>query len=260
MRHDAGASERKMMDSQIKSGTPIVFFPALGCDSRLGRRHHDLPHPIRWARWAACDGIGDFGRYARKVAATVDIPEECFFAGTSLGGLVALHLAREFKPRGVILIGSMRSSAGVAPLMRWLARNLLPKVPDHKVHLDWLPRWFVKNRFGLSWRPHVELLLEMVRSHRGSDLRRLCELALSVPEPVEPGCPVLSIHGTHDRTLNCFEDETDVALHGAGHFISLTHPAEVNEAIRNFVEMVELELWREGLYHTLLSRRAARTN
>lgn len=239
--------------------TPIIFFPALGCDSRLGHRHHDLPHPIQWARWVRAGEHDHFDRYASRVAATVDIPEDCFFAGTSLGGLVALHLARKLKPRGVILIGSMRSSAGVNPLMKWLAKNLLPRLPDSKVHLDWAPRWFVKSRFGLSWNPHVNLLLDMVRSHHGSDLRHLIRLALSVRDPIEPGCPVLSIHGTEDKTLTCFEDETDVPLHGAGHFVSLTHPAEVNEAIRNFVEMVESGLWREGLYHTLLSRRPEQT-
>jgi pimeloyl-ACP methyl ester carboxylesterase len=255
MRHAADASEDESMESQTKSGTPIIFFPALGCDARLGRRHHDLSCPIRWAQWMPCLDGDDFDSYAAKVAATIEIPEDCFFAGTSLGGLIALNLARRFKPRGVILIGSMRSSAGVAPLMKWLAKNLLPRVPDHKVHLDWVPRWIVKNRFGLSWGPHADLLLDMIRSHRGSDLRHLCRIALSVRDPIEPGCPVLSIHGTQDRTLSCFEDETDVPLHGAGHFISLTHPAEVNEAIRNFVDMVESELWREGLYHTLLANR-----
>ena len=240
-------------------GIPIIFFPALGCDSRLGRRHHDLAFPVHWARWVPVGDQDDFDGYAEKVAATVEIPEDCYFAGTSLGGLVALHLARRLKPRGVILIGSMHSSAVVAPAMQWLVNSVIRFMPDTLVHLDWMPRWVVDRQFGLTADPHVELLLDMVRQHHGSDLRRLCQLALSVPRPIEPACPVLSIHGTEDKILSYFEDEIDIPIRGAGHFISLTHPGEVNRAIRNFVEMVDGGVWRESLYHTLLGSRLQKT-
>lgn len=235
------------------NGTPIIFFPALGCDARLGRRHHELPFPIRWARWLPVRHVDDLPSYAERVAATVEIPEDCYLAGTSLGGLIALHLARRIKPRGVILIGSMRSSAGVAPAMARLVNWVIRFAPEFFVNLDCVPRPIVERQFGISSDGHVGLLRSMVRRHRGSHLRKLCRLALSVDRMIDPGCPVLSIHGTKDRILNYFEDETDVPLHGAGHFISLTHADEVNEAILNFRKMVESGLWSEGLYHALLS-------
>ena len=153
----------------------------------------------------------------------------------------------------------MRSSVGVAPAMRWLVNSVISRLPERYVNLDWVPRSAVRRQFDLSWTPHIELLQDMVRRHRGSDVRRLCRLALTVPEPIEPGCPVLSIHGTGDKILSYFEDEIDVPIHGAGHFISLTHPAEVNAAISNFIEMVDTGLWRESLYHTLLAGRFQKT-
>jgi len=247
------------MDIRHIERPPIVFFPALGCDSRLGRRHGELPVPIRWARWLPVQDIDDLPSYAERVAATVEIPEDCYLAGTSLGGLVALHLARRLRPRGIILIGSMRSSAGVAPPMRNLVNWIIRFAPDLFVNLDWIPRPIIERQFGIFADGHIALLRDMVRRHRGQDLRRLCRLAVSVPEPIDPGCPVLCIHGTKDRILSHFEDETDVALAGAGHFISLTHADHVNKAIANFVEMVESGRWSEGLYHALLASKTQET-
>jgi pimeloyl-ACP methyl ester carboxylesterase len=52
----------------------------------------------------------------------------------------------------------------------------------------------------------------------------------------EPGppldVPIFQIHGRRDHVLPVAHTRPDVIVEGAGHVLSLTHPADVNEFLR----------------------------
>jgi pimeloyl-ACP methyl ester carboxylesterase len=48
--------------------------------------------------------------------------------------------------------------------------------------------------------------------------------------------PSIQIHGNRDMLLPIKLTKPDVIVEGGGHLLSLTHPNQVNEIIKNFVE------------------------
>lgn len=168
--------------------------------------------------------------YSRRMAKL--LPKDAFIGGISFGGIIALEVSRILRPRGCILISSIR-------------------------HPRELPPWF------RIWRPFggspSSAVLRMIggaaslvpRSARTASMARATKLkgdrgnwhhwATSAvldwkPKPLGDFCPILQIHGTADTTFPIRYVRPDVSITGGSHALPLSHPDQVAAAIRLFVE------------------------
>lgn len=170
--------------------------------------------------------------YASRMAKL--IPSNSFIAGVSFGGLVALEMARILRPRGCILISSIR-------------------------HHRELPPWFrICHVFGGS---RSSLLLQMIgtfaswvpKSVRTSSTLRATKLAGSSgnwhrwatsavidwrSEPAFDCCPILQIHGTADTTFPIRYTHPGVTVPEGRHALPISHPTETANAILAFQRRV----------------------
>src|SRR3954469_9497350 len=100
----------------------IIFFTGLGCDERMVAPHRSIDADIDFAPWIDPLPEESLFAYARRMAAAIDVSTPFYLAGISLGGMVALEVARVHRPLGLILLSTCRSRAGVPWPQRLIAQ------------------------------------------------------------------------------------------------------------------------------------------
>ena len=166
--------------------------------------------------------------FAGRIAA--QLPSDCFVAGTSFGGIVALEVARIVKARACFLIGSIRGPDQLPP---------------------WLRMW------RLLGREHCDRLLRMAgnlaaavpRCVRISSTVRLKKLSGSAgswhrwaitsvltwrPRP-DASVPIVQIHGDADTTFPICYVTPDIVVRHGKHALCMSHPQDVADAINAFI-------------------------
>src|SRR3546814_1935076 len=129
----------------------IYLLPGMGADHRLFSRL-DLPglNPkvLQWVPPGEGDSLGD---YAKKLQPQITSTEDAVLLGVSLGGMLAVELARLARFRKIILISSAKTcleipfyfrKAGKAGWHRWITADRLVRMrsEEHTSELQSLMR------------------------------------------------------------------------------------------------------------------------
>jgi pimeloyl-ACP methyl ester carboxylesterase len=208
----------------------LVLFAGLGADERLFAPQRRLRAAIEVVRWIDPLPRESFAGYGRRIAQTIRSPRPFYIGGVSLGGMIALEVARHVNPLAVILISSCRSCAD---LPRWgrAGRGLVRVVPA------WFQKWanvrcpVALRALGACEARDRELILQMIRDTPAAFLKWGLSGALRWRGVDGFDVPVYQIHGDCDRTIPCPASGIDRVIAGGGHLISLTHAEEVNAFI-----------------------------
>jgi len=168
--------------------------------------------------------------YASRMANL--FPANAFIAGVSFGGVIALEISRIVRPRGCILISSVR-------------------------HPRELPPWFRVWRVVGGRR--CSLLLQTIGSSASLLPKSVCtsstirakklagasgywhRWATSAvldwqPELTFDRCPMLQIHGTADTTFPIRYTHPDVSVADGRHDLPVSHPTATANAICAFIK------------------------
>ena len=101
---------------------PIILLSGMAADERLFEAQAAAFPNLRVQPWVPPLPGESLRRYAARLAPLVDPGQPCLVGGASFGGVVALELAARLPALGCILIGSIRSPAGLP----WRWRLLRP--------------------------------------------------------------------------------------------------------------------------------------
>jgi pimeloyl-ACP methyl ester carboxylesterase len=213
----------------MSDGLPLILLPGMAAGERLfAPQRLAFPHLLvpEWIEPLAQESLRS---YAGRLALRIDPGRPCVVGGASVGGIVALEMAVHLQARACVLISSVRSPrelprwyrllrpaaaalgpAGMGRLAGLVAGASAPSAPadaaqrlrrlskPEAAFLRWAS-WAV-----LNWQPSREV--RQVRVHQ--------------------------IHGSMDRTFPIRYTRPDVVVVGGGHLLPLTHPAAVNELLR----------------------------
>lgn len=163
--------------------------------------------------------------YALRLAAQMGLEAGDVVGGVSLGGMLALEMAKAKGCRGVILIASCIHPRHIRRRFLWLS-YVAPWVPESLIH-----RAFQLIPLALRWQnlltPDGQKLLNDIM---GAFPPRLLK---TLPPLIRrwPGClpttPVRRIHSTGDWMIRPAGEPPPVLLQGKNHLITVSHPAEV---------------------------------
>jgi len=196
--------------------------------------------------------------------------EKAFVLGTSQGGWITVRMAllRPEKIAGIIPLGTSLDyeSARTRALSCWDAPSLLtPSIekwttntptPDFVPDNDYCD-FLVDLGFGKDCHPDVRQFWrqKIQENYKGDDGRRRIRMAaINLKERdglhdrlFDVRCPVMWLHGTKDvvysvanaqEEIKLFVNSPDVKLitvEGGAHFLSASHPTEVDNALIEFV-------------------------
>lgn len=216
----------------------VYFFPGVGADASLARFHRLPGHEVEWVRWPRRE-TRTWAEFLEDLTGANSIEEGAVFVGISFGGMAAQMLAEAKRPRGIILVGSCRSSRAVAPHLR-LLKPLVGRLPAFLFNVGLVPRPLGALYFGIREKEHVELLFEMGRRLPPRMFRCINSLALHFESRPAPGIPVFSIHGGRDRIILADSEPRDRIIPEGGHLLSMTHSDEVNRTLLEWIATLAL--------------------
>lgn len=196
----------------------------------LRRRGLEI-HTPPWITPSAGESLA---AYAARLADTIR-PDFATIGGASFGGMLALELARLFRPRNLVLLGSAANPHRLAPGAKLLERLARP-VPDA------LARRLINSGSGLGLLgatspEHRALLLQMARDIPVQFIRWGARAIMHWPG-VDPGslsARLLVIHGARDRLIRPPADPAAHLIPAAGHVFPITHPERVAEILHTWI-------------------------
>ena len=92
---------------------PIVLLSGMAADECLFARQVAALPDLRVQPWIPPRAGESVRSYAARLAPLANPGRPCIVGGASFGGVVALEMARYLPARAVVLIGSVRSPAGL---------------------------------------------------------------------------------------------------------------------------------------------------
>ena len=203
------------------------LIPGLGADERVFRGLR-LLGPAVVLHWLRPQSPTEpLRHYAARLAEAVPPGQPCWLVGVSFGGLLALEVGR-LRPLARIVLVSSLAAASQLPILLKFGRatglyrlvpfGLLPRLPR-------LAQWFFGARNGREYR----LLARILRDTDPVFARWATHQLLHWDSTGVPAAT--RVHGTHDRLLPAGRARIDYALPGAGHFLIVSHAAQVSQLL-----------------------------
>ncbi|GAA4897223.1 hypothetical protein GCM10025789_13870 [Tessaracoccus lubricantis] len=213
----------------------------------------DLPGGGLGAVWDDADSpsldtlAAGFAQVADEVRADLGEDVPVYFAGLSISGATALHLARDYD-KTFAAVAVVASSAKVGEPERWLERAeaVDERGTQHLVE-ETTKRWFTPN-FRAEHPATVDTIMEGLASTDDHSYAQLCRALAEHDMREDLGLiriPVMMIAGERDTSTPLANVEAVAegvlrgALHvvdGAAHLVPVSHPVQVAGLLRGMVD------------------------
>jgi pimeloyl-ACP methyl ester carboxylesterase len=172
-----------------------------------------LKFEINFINWPKYNGEKTYTEIAKRVIEESGIEDGDIVGGSSLGGMVALEIARQKKLKAVVLIGSALSPAEVQGILILLA----PLAAITPVSFVQLLAGKYNNKIT---RMFAEADSELIRA--------LCQYLPKWPGAKDLEVPIFRIHGQKDCIMPYPQAGAEI-MSTAGHMIAITHARACGE-------------------------------
>jgi pimeloyl-ACP methyl ester carboxylesterase len=216
---------------------PIILLSGMAADERLFAAQLAAFPNLRVQPWVPPLPTESLRAYAARLARLMDPGRPCVVGGASFGGVVALEVATHLSARACVLIGSIRSPAGLP----WRWRALRPVATLGPEVLRVIAA--AGGRFGGGVLPSglVRRLCRLARPETAFVRWAMGAVVRWRPSPATRRVRVFHIHGSADHVLPVERTRPDVIVPGGGHALSLFHPAVVNAFLADVLRQVAPE-------------------
>ena len=216
-------------------GVPIILLSGMAADERLFESQLAAFPELRVQPWIEPIPGESLRAYAARLVPLVNPGRPCIVGGASFGGVVALELAAHLPALACVLIGSIRSPAGLP--RRWrLLRPVALLGPDALRVLAALAARFGRRLFPLG----VTRRLQRLSRPEAAFVRwAMCALVRWRPSEAARQMRTFHIHGAADRVLPIRLARPDVVVPGGSHALSLFSPLAVNEFVAEVLKAVQ---------------------
>ncbi len=216
-------------------GMRVFLLPGYALDSRAFKRL-DLPiPPFHLVDFIPVRSGDTLTTYASRLADDIGFTPEDIIGGLSLGGMIALEIARLRGARKVLLMSSCSRVEDIRPFFRFAAR-FAPFIPVRLAKSAY-PLVVLALKFKKVFAKNSETLLYgMVENFPDSLMKRFPRMMLDW-KGASPHCPVLRLHSQGDWLIRPAGSPSELTLlPGGHHLISLSHAEEVRRFLLQAVE------------------------
>ena len=207
---------------------PIYLLPGMSRDYPIYARMAPLLEESIQVQYLVPKQNESLATYACRMSAGLD--PNGYVVGVSFGGIVAQEISRTIRPRGCVIISSVRSPQQFPPWLR-LARRLGGRNAAH------LQRIIAAIASCVPTLLRAPLTQRAARVAAGAgDWQRWATAAMldwSGAEDLQD-IPLLHIHGDADRTFPIRYVAADVVIETGSHALPVSHPSELAMLIKNF--------------------------
>lgn len=159
---------------------------------------------------------------AKKIISQHQIDKEIVIGGSSLGGMVAIEIAKILGIRKIVLIGSAINPQYINQLLQKLS-SLSQITPVKLIQV-------------LTGKINIISKNELLTMFEDSDsrfIKAMCKALFSWEGLGNFDCEICQIHGERDLVIMPPNNGVKI-IPGAGHLIAMTHPVEVSNFILKY--------------------------
>lgn len=182
----------------------------------------EINFEINFISWPTYKGEKTFSAMAKRIIDENSIKDGDIVSGSSLGGIVALEMARHIKPRAIVLMGSAVSRSEVRRILALLA----PLAVITPVSL-------IQRLAG----KYENIVTRMFAEAEPEFIRAMCLYLPKWPGAAVSNAALFRIHGQKDLVMPCPRTGCE-KVPNAGHLLALTHPVRCG----NFLNKIDRQL------------------
>ena len=215
----------------------FILVPGMGVDERVfGPQRAAFPS-MEVPAWIEPEKDESLSHYAARMAASLS-PSSAptVVGGLSMGGMLALEMARHLNARAVVQIASCDHPDAVLPLLT-MAEPIGQNVPKGVLSLGKRVAALFVGRGGVP--PEHRRLVQAMLKDMSIEFIRWAGFAITHWQGLkDPGVPVHHIHGTRDWVIPISRLRTPPTriVQGGAHVLNMSHGQEVNDFLREVME------------------------
>ncbi len=207
----------------------VYFISGLGADSRIFKNVQLPPHcrPV-YLDWIKPNPEESLTHYACRLSEGINTTQPFALIGLSLGGMLAVEMAKLHRPKHIILISSIACSNCLPKYYRFGGFIGLHKIVPIQLfkQVSYLKRFFTGET-----NADKRLIKSMIRNCDASFIRWGMNAVLGWKNKEVPQ-NLVHIHGSADFMLpQIFAKPTHLIASG-GHLMVLTHAAQINAVLK----------------------------
>lgn len=201
-----------------------LILPGMGAAAAMyNGLKHKLGFPVDFLNWPAYRGEKTYADVARRIIKEHDIGSKDVVGGSSLGGMVALEIARLADIKAIVLLGSAVNRKEVQTLLALLS-PLATAAPITIIQ-------------ALAGK-HQNLVSMMFADSDPEFIRAMCSYLPSWAGYDGPVEKLFRLHGKKDHVIPCPTSGCEV-VETAGHLLAITHAAETAAFLQRVYEQLE---------------------
>jgi pimeloyl-ACP methyl ester carboxylesterase len=208
------------------------FISGMGADRRIFK-YIRLPMEVEavfldWIPFKNGEGLSE---YAERLSGNIDHSRPFVLVGLSLGGMLAVEIARRSAPVCTIILGSVPVSDQLPRYFR-LAHRL--RLLDILTPSFFMSAAVAKRLFTRESRDDKALIRDMIRDCDPEFIRWAMRAVLRWNNRIVPK-PLLHLHGSRDEVFPIWLTRPTHSIPGAGHLLVMTHAREVNDLLHQLL-------------------------
>lgn len=211
----------------------IFLIPGLGADTRVYNNIELNDHEVTCVDWIEPHKTDTLPTYAQKLIRQYRITPGSVVIGNSLGGMIAIEIAKAIRLSKVILISSIKT-VDEAPRFFSFFRTL----PLYKLILGkaFTTIWFmIKPLFGKMSGADEWLFTDMLKNSSPTFLKWAMDAALAWKNEVTPS-NVFTIAGDNDRVFPYKRIKDAILVKNGTHIMVLDKAREINKILKKILK------------------------
>jgi len=208
----------------------IFLIPGLGADYRVYQNIDLFGYEVTNIIWLEPDKTDTLASYAQKLIDHYQIRSGDIVIGNSLGGMLAIEVAKKIHPGKTILISSIKTIDEAPATHKWYRRIPLYKLLPARLYTS--AGFLVRFVMGKVSKKHRDLFIDMLRKTPPKFAKWAVGAILDWDNQTIPE-NVYHIHGDNDMVFPYKRIRNATIIKGGTHLMVMNKPKEINAWLKN---------------------------
>lgn len=212
----------------------IYLLPGLGADERMYEFQRAILPDAEFISYAAEWKGESITSYAQKMLESVNVSQPCVLIGTSLGGIIAMEMAKIVRPEKLVLIASVKNRRELPAWIRSLKHLPVYKMLGGEFYKR-LNKFITIDLFEKKKSKIADLVADMARNANPLFIEWAVDAVIRWEDNGAYEGDILHIHGTKDLLFPIENIKNYIPVEGGTHLVNMVKYREVNRLIFNYL-------------------------
>lgn len=214
--------------------TKLFLIPGLGADYRIYQNLDFQGYEVVFIKWLIPAKNDTLTTYSQKLIDEYQITAGSIVVGNSLGGMLAMEIAKKIKLNKAILISSIKTIDEAPKAFKWYRRIPLYKLVPAKMYTS--SGLLIRLVMGKISRTHHELFIDMLKKTPPVFAKWAVGAILHWDNHIIPE-RIYHIHGDRDLMFPYQRIKDAEIVHKGSHLMVMNKSQEINNWLKNILPL-----------------------